>query len=191
MRCATAIAHLPIESRDAAAKRSPRKDAGSARSRRLRVRLRTQRGGALQRAATCEASGRGASLEHREVELGDRLVDQPAVVGVVEHLPRHLRGGDEGQLGHLGADLAEGAVRLGLDLAPRLLEAALPVGLGLLLDPLALRVRDPARLGEDLLGLAACLADELAVLLEDLPRFGARLLGLLERPADAVAALVD
>jgi hypothetical protein len=62
------------------------------------------------------------------------------VVRLVEDLARHLRGGDERELGDLGADLAEGAVGLGLDLAPGLLEAPLPVGLGLLLHPLALGV---------------------------------------------------
>src|SRR5919202_959910 len=96
MRCATAIAHLPIASRDAAAKRPPRKDAGSTRSRRLRARPRTPRGGALQRIAACEASGRGASLwgcllERREVELRDGLVDEPPVILRVEHLAGHLR----------------------------------------------------------------------------------------------------
>src|ERR671937_388840 len=131
MRCAAAIAHLPFASCAAAAKRPPRKDAGSARSRRLRARLRTPRGGALQRAAACEASGRGASLcrallQDGEVELRDRLVDQPPVVVPVEHLAGHLPGPPDGQLGPLGADLAERSVRLRLDLAARPLEPPLP-----------------------------------------------------------------
>ena len=95
------------------------------------------------------------------------------------------------ELGHLGADLLERADRLGLDLLARLLEPALPVGLGLLAGALALRVGDLARLGEDLPRLALRLADQLLVLLEQPARLGARVLGLLDRGADALAALVD
>jgi hypothetical protein len=46
--------HLANRSSAAAAKREKRKDAGSARSRRLRVRPRTQRFDALQRVAAHE-----------------------------------------------------------------------------------------------------------------------------------------
>src|SRR5262245_7710989 len=45
------------------AKRPPRKDAGSGRSRRLRARLRTPRGGALQRRGGCEMREEVSSLE--------------------------------------------------------------------------------------------------------------------------------
>src|SRR5712691_8464212 len=57
--------HLSSESCSPAAKRPARKDAGSARSRRLRARLRTRRAGALQRPGECEAGGRGPSLSTR------------------------------------------------------------------------------------------------------------------------------
>src|SRR5919204_3276392 len=57
----TFIVHLPCRSCSPAAKRPPRKDAGSARSRRLRARLRTPRGGALQRPGECEMCGRWTS----------------------------------------------------------------------------------------------------------------------------------
>ena len=93
------------------------------------------------------------------------------MVGVVEHLAGDLGGRDERQVGDLGADLLERAMRLGLDLALRLLEPPLAVGLGLVLDALTLRVGDPARLGEDLLRLAARLADQRPVLLEQPARF--------------------
>src|SRR6266851_5425363 len=67
------IGPLPFESCSPAAKRPSRKDAGSARSRRLRARLRTPRDGALQRPGECEAGGSGPSLpEHLSVgPVGD------------------------------------------------------------------------------------------------------------------------
>src|SRR6059058_4577629 len=52
--------HLAFGSCSRAAKRPHRKDAGSVRSRRLRARLRTRRGGALQRPRECESDGRGS-----------------------------------------------------------------------------------------------------------------------------------
>src|SRR6266516_6307445 len=72
------------ESCAVAVKRPPRKDAGSARSVQLRARLRTRRGGALQRPTVCEAGGEGPS-SHRHVlqgplDLGEDLVD--GTVGV-------------------------------------------------------------------------------------------------------------
>ena len=63
--------------------------------------------------------------------------------------------------------------------------------LGLLLDALDLRVRDLARVGEDLRRLALRVGDQLAVLLEELARLLARLVGLVDGCADAVAPLVD
>src|SRR5437660_10708429 len=130
-------------------------------------------------------------LEHREVELGDRVVDQAAVVLVGEHLARDLRGGRERQLRDLAPDLLERALRLGRDLAPRLLDPAFALLLGLLLHAALHRLGHLARLGEDLLGLVARLSDQRAVLLEQPPRLVARVVGLLERLPDAVAALVD
>src|SRR5688572_26914484 len=57
--------HLSTRSCSPTAKRKPRKDAGSVRSRRLRARLRTPRGAALQPLGECEMGGRGSSLLHR------------------------------------------------------------------------------------------------------------------------------
>ena len=86
------------------------------------------------------APSSSSALQHGEVEVADRVLDQLPVVVAVEHLAGHLRGGDERQLGDLGADLLERALRLGVDLLLRLLEAPLPVGLGLLADALALGI---------------------------------------------------
>ena len=58
-----------------------------------------------------------ASGERREVDLGERLLDQPLLVGVVERLAGHLLGREHGQVGDLLADLLERAPRLGLDVA--------------------------------------------------------------------------
>src|SRR5579884_418820 len=132
-----------------------------------------------------------APFELREVDVGERLLDQPALVGLGERLARDLLGGDQAEPADLVADLAERLVRRLVDLAPRLLEPPLPVGLGLLADALALRVGDAARLGQDLLGLRLRLAEQLAVLLEQVARLGARVVGLLDRLADPLAPLVD
>src|SRR6266576_2543320 len=65
----------PFESCSPAVKRPSRKDAGSARSRRLRVRLRTLRDGALQRPGECEADGVRPSLRVVLVERDRRVVE--------------------------------------------------------------------------------------------------------------------
>src|SRR6266496_999992 len=106
------------------------------------------------------------ALQDAEVELADRLVDQAPLVLVVERFARHLLGGEEAQLGNLGPDRFERAPRLGLDLALRLLEAPLPVSLGLVFDALLHRLADLTGLRENLLRLVARLADQLAVLFE-------------------------
>src|SRR5436190_2128700 len=132
-----------------------------------------------------------ARLELRKVQAGDGLLDEAAVIGAVQDLAGHLRRGHERQVGDLRADLPERALRLRLDLAARLVEPPLPVGLRLLLHALPLRVGDAARLRQDLLGVAARLADQRAVLLEQPPRLLACVLGLLDRLPDPLAAVVD
>src|SRR5262245_51887216 len=134
---------------------------------------------------------RTSALQHGEVELADGLLDQAAVVGVVERLARHLLRCHERQVRDLGPDLLERAAGLGLDLAPGLLQPALAIGLGLRLDALALGLGDAPSLGEDLLGVSARLPQQGAVLRELLPRLLARVVRLLQRLADALAALVD
>src|SRR5438445_251211 len=67
-----------------------------------------------------------------EVELSERLLHEPALIGVVEHLPGHLLGREHGQVGDLVADLLDRAPRLGLDVPAGLLEhllALMPGGL--------------------------------------------------------------
>ena len=131
-------------------------------------------------------------LEHGEVEVADSASSiRRRWSSSVEHLAGHLAGRDERQVGDLRADLLERAARLGLDLAARLLEAALALGLELVAQALALRVGDAARLGEDLLRVAARLADQRAVLVEQLARLVAGVVGLVDRLADPLAPLVD
>src|SRR6266576_3469415 len=79
----------PFESCSPAVKRPSRKDAGSARSRRLRVRLRTLRDGALQRPGECEADGVRPSLRVVLVER-DRLGEEH-VLRVDQVVARVLR----------------------------------------------------------------------------------------------------
>src|SRR5947208_14338342 len=57
----------PSRSCSLAAKSKPCKDAGSGRSRRLRSRLRTPQGAALQWIRECEMGGRGPSLSRGAV----------------------------------------------------------------------------------------------------------------------------
>src|SRR5512142_185658 len=101
------------------------------------------------------------ALQHGEVELADCLLDQAPVVGVVERLAGHLRRGEHAQVDDLGADRLERAARLGVDLLARLLQAPLPVFLELLAHAPLVRLADPARLAEDLLGVRLRARDQL------------------------------
>src|SRR5581483_9999178 len=109
---------------------------------------------------------RGLPLEHGEVEVADRFLDQTAVVLVVEDLPGDLRRRLERQVRDLRADRLDRPAGLRLDLLPRLLDAPRPLGVQLLLETVTLRVGHLAGLGEDRLRLAASLRDERAVLLD-------------------------
>src|SRR5262249_36791924 len=144
------------------------------------------------RARTC--GGRPplvVAFQDREVQLADRLVDQAALIFVVERAARHLLGRDQAELGDLGPDRVERAAGLGIDLALRVIEPTLPVGLCLLLYTSQLRFALVPRGRADVLRLVACLADQLAVLLEQLSRFRAGLVCLVERAADPLAPVVD
>src|SRR5262245_36494828 len=111
-------------------------------------------------------SATGTVVQQREVEPLDGFLDQALVVTVVEHLARDLLGRDQREVCHLGADLLERTLGLGLDQALGLVEPALTVGLGFLSRPLALGVCDAARLAADAIGAPPCLAAQLAVLPE-------------------------
>src|SRR5712691_3285372 len=74
--------HRPWHACSPAAKSRPRKDAGSARSRRLRARLRTRRGRALQRPGECAGRGWGSQTSR----FGSRLL--AAADGLLRALAR-------------------------------------------------------------------------------------------------------
>ena len=117
------------------AARAPRPSRPRARRGRPRPRPRGRRPARPRRARgrTCGARRPlGAVLLQRgEVELGDRLVDEPPLILGVEHLAGHTRGRLEREVGDLGADEVERALRLGVDLPLRLLEPARALRLGL------------------------------------------------------------
>ena len=96
-------------------------------------------------------------------------------------LPVTSRSRSSVEVGDLGADLLERALRLGLDLLARLLEPALALGLGLLLRALDLRVGDLARLREDRPRHRPSPGRSAAVLLEQLAGLVAGVVGLLDR----------
>src|ERR671935_3274079 len=115
--------HLSTRRCSRAAKSKPRKNAGSVRSRRLRARLRTPRGAALQRSRECEMGGRGSPsglgllvddlgvLDHLFVGLGRAIA-----AGRRSRLGLLRRGLRVHRLGQLLRGLLE-RLRLGLDLA--------------------------------------------------------------------------
>ncbi len=90
----------------------------------------------------------------REVELRQRLFDEPTLVVLVEGLAGDRLGGGDREVGDLLADLLDGAAGLGLDVAAGLLQQLLTRLLGGL-EALTLRgLRRLAGAGDDLLGLA-------------------------------------
>src|ERR671921_2067624 len=101
--------------------------------------------------------------EGREVQLGDGLVHQAALVLGGQRLARDLLGREDREVGDLGADLLDRAAGLGLDVLARLLEQLLAallalddeVGLGLLAGL--------ARAGDDVVRLLAGGGQALAV----------------------------
>ncbi len=121
--------------------------------------------------ALCDCHPLVGALQRGEVELGDRLVDEASLVFRIEDLARDTRGGLERQLCNLSADELERPLRLGVDLALRLLQTALSFDLGLVLHAGDLRIADLARLGQDLRGLVLRLRDQRPVLLDELAGF--------------------
>ena len=121
-------------------------------------------------------------LQHGEVELADRVLDQPAVVVAVEHLAGHLRvaisvrSATSERICSSARCVSASIWRL------RLLEAALAVGLGLLADALALRRRRPCGASARISSASPLrLADQRAVLLEQPARLLAGAVGLVDR----------
>src|SRR2546421_2973051 len=93
--------HLASGSCSLAAKSKSRKDAGSVRSRRLRTRLRTPRGAALQRPRECEPGGRGPPLRWAhpwvkprvdQIDQRTRQCDEEGAVDHRRHDDRQVEG---------------------------------------------------------------------------------------------------
>ena len=87
---------------------------------------------------------RARSPAGAEVDLGERLVDQPLLVGVGERLARDLLGGEQDQLGDLAPDLVErlraspGSIWRSVSSRRRCRSSSVSLA-----HPLALRVRRP------------------------------------------------
>src|SRR5918994_1783227 len=119
-----ASGHAPFGSCVRTAKSPPRKDAGSVRSRRLRARLRTRRGGGLQPLRACGPGGAGPLSKNG---LDDSLPDQ-VVDPQVEARDRAGDDHDDRSRGHLALirplNLAELGHRLADERAALRLAAA-------------------------------------------------------------------
>ena len=129
--------------------------------------------------------------ESLDVGLFDRLLDQPALVVLVEDLARDLLGGEERQLDDVAADLLAQPGVLGGELLAVLLQLLLEVGVRALLRLLDESLGLAASVVEDLLAVGLRFLALLRGQLAELARFGAGLVGLVEGLADAVAPLVD
>src|SRR6185295_20316044 len=129
--------------------------------------------------------------ERGEIELLERLLDEPLLIVLVEGLARDLLGRQDREVGDLVADLLDRTARLGLDVAPGLLEQLLALDLGLLERLALVDLAGLARAGDDLIGLRPRLAQALAVLLEELLGVRARALGRVDRVLDRPLALVQ
>src|SRR3954447_21956398 len=126
-----------------------------------------------------------------EVELAQRLLDVPPLVGAVERLARDLLGRKHGQVGDLGADLLDRAARLGLDVAAGLLHHLLALGARFRERLLLGRLGRAAGPRDDLVRLAARVGEPLAVLAQQLVGLLAHLRGVVDRFLDRVLALVE
>src|SRR4029079_6364207 len=101
---------------------------------------RARRAPGRPRTATARRPGRSppwsvrrvVPAQRREVELAQRLLDEPLLVVLGERLAGHLLGRQHGEIGDLVTDLLDRAARLGLDVAPRLGQELLALDLCLL-----------------------------------------------------------
>src|SRR5690606_2616973 len=109
-----------------------------------------------------EAPRRISTADRMSAFPGGQLVDEPvdeaALAGVVEVLLEDLLGAEDGEVGHFGAELVEGALLLALDLGPCLLLQVLDLRLGPLDLLGAQAVRRLACLAQDALRLLVRLA---------------------------------
>ena len=113
--------------------------------------------------------------ELREVDLGQRLFDQPALLGLVERAADDLLGGEQRQVGDLVLDLLDRLARLGLDrlLAPAAMSRSrCAAASSRIWRSSSAPVR--ARPLDDLAGLAPRLRELLLVLVEQRLRLVAR-----------------
>ena len=98
----------------------------------------------------------------------ERLLDQAALVGVVERLARDLLGGHDREVGDLPADVVERPLGGGLDVALGALGGFREDLLAALAGLVLVGLGRLARALDDLLGLSAGLLQPLAVFLEHL-----------------------
>ena len=127
----------------------------------------------------------------REIDLAERLLDEAALVLLVEGLAGDLLGRQHGEVGDLLADLLQRAPRLRFDVAGRRGDQLLAL---LLAGRRRLGFRRLGRLagaGHDVVGLLAGLGEPLAVLGEQLVGLLALPFGRLDRLADRLGALVE
>jgi hypothetical protein len=96
-----------------------------------------------------------------------------------------------GEVGHLAADLLDGAARLGLDVATGLLHHLLALAPGLREGLGLLVLRRPAGPGDDVVRLATGVGEPLAVLREELVGLPTRPLGGVDGVLDRALALVE
>ena len=118
---------------------------------------------------TLARTGAGfAPREGREIDLGERLLDQPPMIVLVERLSGHLLGGQNGEVGDLASDPLQRALGLELDVAAGggdQLLAPLAAGGGCLGEG---RLGGLAGTGDDLVGLVPSHPQPLAVVGEQL-----------------------
>ena len=124
-----------------------------------------------------------------EVELAERLLDEPLLVVVVEHLARDLLGRHHRQVGDLAADVVERALARRLDVALGVCRVGFGEDLLAALFGLALvGLGRLARALHDLFGLRARLLQALAVFVQQLVGLLARALGRVDRFFDVALA---
>ena len=119
----------------------------------------------------------------RRPDLGEELLDQPALALVGHRLADDRAGGREGEVGDLAADLGDRALLLGLDLRGRPLAQPLELLAGRGDVRVARLLGDLLGAGQDVVRLATGLAERGDALRLGALAVAARLLGVLAAPA--------